>query len=155
MKELKFNINPIGAPRSSRRDKWKPSPAVQRYHAFRDQIKLEANRKGLTELPPALGFIFGIPMPKSWSNKKREAHRRMIHQQKPDLDNLIKAVKDSIAYKSAQDDAHVGTYLYAQKMWVDEGYIELHIPTDEREYGMIKSIRDNIVSMMNALRGNG
>lgn len=84
-------ITPVPAPRQSRSDTWKPSPQVVRYRAFKDAI-----RPYLQSLPPTFEVIFVLPMPKSWSAKKRQAMDRTIHQQKPDTDNLIKAFKDAI-----------------------------------------------------------
>ena len=120
MREITFDITPMAAPRLSRRDGFNPSPAARRYFAFRDHIKAMALQHHVMELPVAMGFIFRIPMPKSWSGAKRSKFDGQVHQQKPDLDNLIKGITDSIAYNRSRDDAHVAVYLFAQKVWTAE-----------------------------------
>jgi Holliday junction resolvase RusA-like endonuclease len=120
MREITFDINPMAAPRLSRKDGFNPSPAARRYFDFRDQIKAMALQHRIMELPVAMGFIFRIPMPKSWSASKRSRYDGQVHQQKPDLDNLIKGITDSIAYKRSRDDSHVAVYLFAQKLWTLE-----------------------------------
>lgn len=120
MREITFDITPMAAPRLSRKDGFKPSPAARRYFNFRDQIKAMALQHHIMELPVAMGFIFRIPMPKSWSDAKRSKFDRQVHQSKPDLDNLIKGITDSIAYNRSRDDAHVAVYLFAQKVWTAE-----------------------------------
>tara|TARA_R110000737_G_C14489855_1_gene470036 strand:+ start:127 stop:345 length:219 start_codon:yes stop_codon:yes gene_type:complete len=44
-------------------------------------------------------MVFSFELPKSWSKKKKKQMEGQEHKQKPDLDNLIKAVKDTIFYK--------------------------------------------------------
>jgi len=58
-------------------------------------------------------------MPQSWSKKKRAEMRGKPHQQRPDLDNLIKAFKDALC----EDDSHVHTYFEMKKIWGDVGQI--------------------------------
>jgi Holliday junction resolvase RusA-like endonuclease len=125
MTEYIIKVNPCPKPRATQRDKWAPSKAVQKYHGFRTELLIRARLEGITDLPAAVGFIFEIPMPPSWSNAKRDRMRGQVHQQKPDLDNLIKAVKDAFTYKRHVDDSYVSTYLFAQKVWADEGRIRL------------------------------
>lgn len=131
MKEYIIRVNPCPKPRATQRDKWKPSKAVQKYYGFRKELLLRARIEGIRDLPAAVGFIFEIPMPPSWSNAKRDRMRGQVHQQKPDLDNLIKAIKDAFTYKRHVDDSYVCTYLFAQKIWADEGKVRLIESTPE------------------------
>ena len=62
-----------------------------------------------------------MPMPQSWSNKKRDEMRHKPHQQKPDIDNLIKAVLDALL----EDDCAVWM-VEACKVWSDKGGIEIN-----------------------------
>lgn len=111
-----YDIKPVSKPRQTQRDKWKPSKAVLRYRAFADECRLKI--KGLhTELAHCT-VTFAIPMPKSWSKKKREAHRGQYHTQKPDLDNLFKALGDALH----GNDSHIHT-IRAQKVWDERGGI--------------------------------
>lgn len=87
MKQQIYYINPVPKPRMTQRDAWKKRPVVVKYHAFCDEMR--ANHFTLPESGAHLTFV--IPMPKSWSKKKRIEMNGKPHQQRPDVDNLIKA----------------------------------------------------------------
>lgn len=62
-----YNVVPMDKPRMTRADKWKQRPEVMRYRAFCDHVSLLG-----MELPESYSYVtFVIPMPKSWSKKKR------------------------------------------------------------------------------------
>lgn len=103
-----INIVPVPKPRMTQRDRWAQRPAVMRYYAFCDEIRL----KGPGSLPPRLRLIFYLPMPKSWPAKKRTAHEGLPHQVRPDTDNLTKAVKDALA----EEDSYIYDE-HATKYW--------------------------------------
>ncbi len=68
-------------------------------------------------------ITFYIPVPqKSWSQKKKTAHHGMLHQSKPDIDNLTKAFLDSLV----AEDKFIAD-LSLTKRWVDFplGWIEI------------------------------
>lgn len=111
-----IKINPVPKPRMTRADKWQKRPAVVRYHAFADELRLKY--KG--ELPDAVVLSFFIPMPQSWSQKKREAMLWAPHQQRPDIDNLIKSVLDALC----EDDSYIHQ-IEASKQWGEIGAIEI------------------------------
>lgn len=115
-----INIDPIGAPRQSRRDVWKPSPRVLRYRAWKDLFVAEAKKAGW-ELGSELRVEFIIAMPDSWSKKKKTAMLGQPHQQRPDIDNLCKAVMDAFG----TEDGHVHS-LTATKKWGERGMITIH-----------------------------
>lgn len=115
-----IDIDPIGAPRQSRRDAWKPSPRVLRYRAWKDSFVAEANKAGW-ELGSELRVEFIIAMPDSWSKKKKTAMLGQPHQQRPDIDNLCKAVMDAFG----TEDGHVHS-LTATKKWGERGMITIH-----------------------------
>ena len=91
---MEYFITPIPKPRMSQRDKWlkPPRPAVQRYWDFCLQCKLEK------VVLPCYGahVIFILPMPDSWSEKKKGQTNGIPHMQRPDLSNLLKALEDAI-----------------------------------------------------------
>lgn len=91
-----FNITPVAKPRMTRRDKWlsPPRPKVAKYRAFCDEVRLQAQ----WFVMPTENYhvIFVLPMPMSWSKKKREAMKGTPHQQTPDKDNLEKAFLDAL-----------------------------------------------------------
>lgn len=109
-----YNILPMGKPRQTRADKWKKRPEVMRYRAFCDHVRLLG-----VELPEANSHVtFILPMPQSWSKKKRLAYNGKPHQGKPDFDNLMKALMDAIF----EDDAHIWD-ARVTKLWGVEGKI--------------------------------
>lgn len=109
-----YNINPVGKPRMTQRDRWARRPAVLRYRAFCDECRLRR-----VSLPAAGAHVtFVIPMPRSWSKKRRAAMAGQPHQQKPDADNLTKALMDAVH----ADDAHVWD-LRVTKVWGEYGQI--------------------------------
>jgi len=63
MKELVFDITPMGKPRMTRRDKWSKRPVVQAYWAFKDECKYH----GLYIPESGSEITFVLPMPKSWT----------------------------------------------------------------------------------------
>lgn len=109
-----YNLEPCPAPRQVRSDTWNPSRAVLKYRAFKD----EAREAGLTVPETSAWIKFYIAMPPSWSKKKRDEMLGQPHQQKPDIDNLVKAVLDAI-YES---DCHVWD-IRASKFWGEKGQI--------------------------------
>jgi len=73
-------------------DRWKKRPAVLRYWAFKEEVRLHR-----VEVPESGAHItFVLPMPKSWSKKKRAEMDGQPHQQRPDKDNLEKALLDAV-----------------------------------------------------------
>lgn len=108
-----YNINPVGKPRMTQRDQWKKRPAVMRYRAFADEV-----RDKIKEVPIPYHVIFILPMPKSWSKKKRREMAGEPHCQRPDKDNLEKAFLDALF----TDDSHVWDGRVS-KLWGGVGQI--------------------------------
>ena len=54
--------------------------------------------------------------PASWSAKKQAAHLDQFHTQKPDLDNLEKAILDGLNRIAFADDSQVAL-VYKLKRW--------------------------------------
>lgn len=113
-----IKINPIGKVRMTQSDKWKKRPCVMRYRAFADELRYKCNLQGI-EIDTCLNAIFTLPMPKSWSKKKKEMMNGKPHQQKPDIDNICKALLDPLL----KDDSGVHQ-LIVSKIWGYEGSIE-------------------------------
>lgn len=57
--------------------------------------------------PVAVEVVATFAIPKSWSKKKAEQHIHRPHCQKPDGDNLLKAVKDALNRIAWGDDGQV------------------------------------------------
>ena len=119
MTEALYKITPTTKPRMTQRDKWlrPPRPCVQRYWAFCDEVR------GCGVCLPESGasITFLVPMPKSWSKKKRAEYEGKKHQQTPDLSNLLKALEDAVH----TNDAHIWQYSGLRKIWAKEGGIKI------------------------------
>lgn len=113
---LVYNITPVPAPRQVRSDVWSPRPMVVRYRQFRDAVKAA----GIKIPVNGSRLMFVLPMPDSWSRKKKEAHNGKPHTQKPDVDNLAKALLDSVYI----EDAHVWD-IRITKIWGYDGQIQI------------------------------
>jgi len=104
----------------TRRDQWlKPRrPCVQRYFDFRDALRAAV---GTPPVPDELHVKFGLPMPASWSGKRREKTRTIPHRNRPDSDNLFKAVSDALF-----DEDGAIWRCSAEKTWTDShGFVEI------------------------------
>ena len=117
-----FNINPVAASR----------PIVSKYGVRYSKAYTEWRKdfKWLvgtsTELTGTLSctLLLYIQMPKSWSKKKKAEMNKQLHIQKPDIDNLAKAVLDGVSGSYFRDDSQIAI-LHAQKYWAEEGKISM------------------------------
>ncbi len=117
----RFQIDPVPKPRMTQSDKWRERPAVMRYWAFKDELQRQANEQGFT-LPDRFGVIFYLPMPLSWSKRKRSQMLGKPHQQKPDNSNLLKALEDVLL---PDDDSRIW-FTIIKKVWALEGAIIIY-----------------------------
>lgn len=95
---------------------------LERYNLYKQELWLKA-REAEFELPDGLfRVVFYIPVPASWSLKKKAAQHMKPHQSKPDTDNLIKAFFDALRKEDKAIWDHRAT-----KLWVNEpsGRIEI------------------------------
>lgn len=115
-----YEITPVPAPRMTQSDKWKKRPAVMRYFEFRDRVK----ELGITvKNGDVITFI--IPMPESWSKKRRYQMFWQPHQIRGDIDNYAKAIFDSVF----DDDSHIWD-IHLRKIWGETGEIRIVSLTD-------------------------
>ena len=111
-----YHITPVPKPRQTRSDKWKKRPGVLRYRAFADECRLR-----IKDDLDGKHIIFWMPMPKSWSKKKKYKMVSTPHQQRPDIDNLCKSLLDAMY----GDDSHVHD-IRITKLWgFSDGGIEI------------------------------
>lgn len=115
---LTLSVTPIPKPRMTQSDRWKKRGCVLRYYDFKDRLKEEW---GGNPLPETFWIVCYLPMPKSWSKKKKAEMQGTPHKQKPDADNLTKAFKDALY----PEDSYVWDER-CTKLWADEGRIEVY-----------------------------
>ena len=117
MKELiTIDVNPVPKPRMTRSDRWKKRPAVVKYYTFKDKLRSSIK----DPLPPKFSVMFLVPMPSSWSAKKKQMMCNKPHQSKPDVDNYLKAFMDALC----ENDSYVHN-VAASKYWGYTGKIVL------------------------------
>lgn len=126
-----FDIIPMGAVRMTQSDKWKTNPnhidpkkrqrkPVREYFAWKTLIRLQAKQLNY-ELKDTLDAVYLIPMPNSWSEKKKERMNGLPCKVKPDTDNITKALKDSLK----DQDSEVW-FEKAEKRWSFKGSILIY-----------------------------
>lgn len=123
-----YPIIPVAKPRMTQSDKWKKRPETARYWAFKDAVR----EHGLTLPDCNYHVIFTVPMPKSWSKKKRAEMNGKPHQQRPDKDNFEKALLDAVF----GEDSHVWDGR-ATKLWGEVGNIRVRLPEGSENYELI------------------
>lgn len=123
-----IDVIPMGAPRMTQSDRWKTDPnhpnpkkrqrdVVTRYFNFKNLISLQCNVLGFI-MPNCIDVLFLIPMPKSWSKKKKEKLNGMPHKSKPDTDNIVKGLMDALK----KEDSDVWK-IKSEKRWAYKGSI--------------------------------
>lgn len=118
----------MGAPRMTRRDRWAKRPVVLRYFEFKDTLIKHVGRHAA---PDELHATAYVPMPDSWSQKKKKAMDGMPHRVRFDGDNCLKAIQDSLFHED-------GAIWFAsiKKLWCKAGQerIELTLNYHEAKY---------------------
>ena len=117
----KFYIDPLPKPRMTRADRWKKRPCVIRYWEYKTELQAKLDICGI-EIDDVIKVEFGVPMPKSWSKKKKKEIDQKPHQQRPDVDNLMKGLMDALF----QEDSHIHT-IHAKKVWSNNGYMQFDL----------------------------
>jgi Holliday junction resolvase RusA-like endonuclease len=110
-----FNIDPIPKPRMTKNSAY----LYTDYWNYKKELLRQAKELNYT-LPDILSDItFVIAMPPSWPTKKKILMDRKPHQQRPDLDNLLKSFFDSLA----MEDKQIHTLKNVRKIWGLTGQI--------------------------------
>lgn len=95
---------------------------LEKYNQYKVDLGALAKSKGFVMSPVGASITFFVPVPPSWSKKKKKLYHGTFHQSKPDLDNLLKAFMDSLMAEDKQI-----AHLELSKRWVDfeSGWIEV------------------------------
>ena len=120
--EYCFDVVPKPAPRLVYSDKWSKRPTATKYYNYKNTLIFLAKLNRFV-LQPEMELIFEMPIPKGGSKKQQEEYRQRLgtpHQQKPDIDNLIKGFMDAMA----KEDSHVWN-ISARKVWAKDGKIKV------------------------------
>jgi Holliday junction resolvase RusA-like endonuclease len=123
-----FDIVPVSAPRMTQSDRWKTNPnhhdpkkrqrpAVNKYFNYKNTLLAQAKEMGFT-MKSVLDVVFIVPMPTSWSEKKKGKQNGLPCKSKPDTDNYVKALKDTFC----ENDSHIWREK-AEKRWGYKGSV--------------------------------
>lgn len=112
---ITIHLTPMGKPRQTQRDKWDRRACVVRYRDLADRLRAVAKLTGY-KLERELYADFYLPMAKSWPKKKKAEKLGTEHDQKPDIDNMCKAVMDAL---SKEDKAVYRAW--GDKYWSESG----------------------------------
>lgn len=104
----------------TRSDAWKKRKCVVKYFAYKDELRREAKKYEFVPSNPIM-ITFHVPMPKSWSDKKKKKMMLKPHTQKPDIDNFLKAYLDCLL----DEDSHIYHLKDVMKVWDNIGYLEI------------------------------
>lgn len=109
------------------REKLRPSglrrlTRLERYNEYKISVSALAKAQKFTFPSIGASIKFYLPVPASWNKWKKEQHHLQYHTSRSDLDNLIKALLDSLM----AEDKHIAQYT-AAKYWINapKGYIEI------------------------------
>ncbi len=86
------------------------------------------------ECPILVNMRFHMPMPKSWSQKRKEEQLGKPMASKPDIDNLMKWILDVLNGIAYTDDRLVSS-TYSEKVWAYEGKVDISIYPQEMSLG--------------------
>ena len=111
-----YHITPVAKPRMTRSDVWKKRDCVMKYRAFADECRLAKVRFKARDIH----ITFILPMPKSWSKRKRDKYNGAPHLTTPDLDNLVKGLLDALY----DNDSAIWDFR-ATKLWGEVGAIKI------------------------------
>ena len=114
------------------------------------QMRLQGS-EGPLECPIFVNMRFHMPMPKSWSKKRKEEQNGKPMSSKPDIDNLMKWSLDVLNGIAYTDDKLVSS-TYSEKVWDYEGKVDISISSQERSLGKeVEMLGDMAVQMHGAL----
>lgn len=122
-------IKPMGAVRMTQRSKW-TNDSAQRYLTYKRIIGIEARKhvREPTESAVVVTANFYYPMPVGFTKAKKEMARsgQLRPTTKPDLDNVVKGLADSLNKIAWKDDNQIVS-ITAHKYYADEPKIEIQI----------------------------
>lgn len=129
--EFRVEIEPMGAVRMTGRGKW-VKPNAQRYLTYKKAIQsaiseqVIVNHREPTKNPVAVYITFFMPIPNSWSKRKKKLAPSVRHTKKPDIDNMVKGLFDSLNGIIWKDDNQV-VICQAEKVYHHSPGIEFDV----------------------------
>lgn len=82
------------------------------------------------EGPVRVEVVATFAPPASWSQAKRKAHLGRHHAQRPDADNIVKAITDGLNRIAFADDSQIAEVI-ARKVWGASDQTTVHVSAIE------------------------
>jgi len=127
-----WSIAPNTKVRAKKSDTWKPRPCWQKYCAFKDACAHAGTGDGVRmTFEPGDHVVFRVPMPETWPAKKKAKMVNTVHEQTPDVDNLLGGLFDAVCKskgRGGKGDQHIHTVGSMKKIWAWNGAIEIGRP---------------------------
>lgn len=113
---IRFTIpgQPMGKPRMTQSDKWNKRGCVVRYREWSDKARASIPVGTDISACTIIEVKMFLSFPKSYSARKRVDLKGLPHNQKPDIDNILKGLFDAIF----KDDCKIWK-VSAEKLWDD------------------------------------
>ena len=106
---------------------------LEKYNAYKEEVRYWVDKSQFVIPLGHFAIWFYLPFPKSWRKPKRREMVGKPHMSTPDLDNMIKALFDSImprrnrvSGEKGADDRKIHCYV-AFKVWVTPGLERIDI----------------------------
>lgn len=124
-----------GRPRVSRRGMYVHTYTPEKTRVFEDSVRFEFMASNCDPMPVypkdkvlKSKVLIGVSIPQSYSKKKQALCRdRMIAPaKKPDLDNILKSVFDSLCGYAFEDDSQI-VKIIAEKVYSEKPFVEVEI----------------------------
>lgn len=112
---------------------------IQRYWEYKRSLKLLSDLEKVELCGKCLWLKFFLPMPASWSKKKRNKMCFELHESRPDADNCAKAVFDALL----KEDNIISDFRVT-KFWIDtKGFIEITVGELQPAIGYTKYVHQD------------
>lgn len=129
--EIPFEITSASRPRVTRYGTF----YSKNYEAFRKVVGEWLEKQEINKLEGAIKakIIFLMPMPKSWSKKKKEELDNKYCLANKDVDNFCKSIFDILQGKAYDNDSQIAS-IEAKKLWTNEkGHITVELEEAEED----------------------
>ena len=129
-----------GRPRVSRRGNYVHTYTPEKTRAFEEALRFEFMAQNCEQMPVypketplRMAVRVGVAIPQSYSKKKQALCRDgfIVPNKRPDLDNIYKAVADSLNGYAFADDSQIVT-IVAWKEYAEDPFVEVVIDEYKR-----------------------
>lgn len=129
---------------------------LEKYNAYKEEVRYWVEKNNFVIKEGYFAIWFNIPFPPSWRKPKRAEMDQQAHLSTPDLDNLIKAIFDSIMPRrnrslgqKGADDRRIHCYA-PFKRWCQPGKEKIVIVEYDRDEYMSLFSHQEVLQALNS-----